>query len=256
MTENPSPAGHFVWHDLRSLDPAKAQAFYTQLIGWNTSQQESPDGNMTLFKVGEDMVADLFPTDPAQGPHSFWTSYLSVDDTDASVAKAQSLGGTLVAPAFDTPYGRIAVLQDPGGAYIHIVSGNEAPPAGTWPPAQGRFCWFELMVPDPDAVTPFYEQVFGWQRDAAVDMGTGMYYIFKRGEEQTAGMMAMPPGVPVPNWLPYIAVDNVDAATAHAVELGGTAMMGPTDVPNTGRFSVIVDPTGAAVALFTAAPMG
>ena len=111
-------------------------------------------------------------------------------------------------------------------------------------------------MPDPDAVTPFYEKLFGWKRERAMDMGeAGPYWLFKLGDENVAGMMRQPPETPVPNWLPYIGVDDTDAATGRARELGATVTVQPQDVPGTGRFSAIVDPTGAAVALLTAEPM-
>ena len=62
----------------------------------------------------------------------------------------------------------------------------------------------------------------------------------------------MPPGTPS-FWLPYFLVANVDASTELARSLGGSVHMGPQDIPNTGRFAVIVDPQGAVFCLFTPA---
>jgi hypothetical protein len=257
MTEPASRAGHFVWHDLVSLDADRGRDFYVQLLGWKTSQMPMGDGgSLTIFHAGESQVADVVPLLPAHGLPSHWMCYVSVDDVDEAVRQAESLGGKLAEPAFDTPYGRIALLQDPAGAYIRVVGVPQAPVGPAWPPAQGTFCWWELMVPDPAGVTPFYERLFGWKQDQNMEMGeAGTYHLFRRGEAMAAGMMQLPPEVPMAHWLPYIAVDDVDASTARAVELGATQMVAPNDVPGTGRFSVILDPTGAAVALFTAAPM-
>jgi uncharacterized protein len=257
MTEPVSHAGHFVWHDLVAPDAARGRDFYVQLLGWNTSEMPMGDGgNLTVFAVGQSQVADVVPLDPALGVPPHWMCYLSVQDVDEAARTAVALGGKLAEPAFDTPYGRIALLQDPGGAYVRVVSTTQAPVEPPWPPAQGTFCWWELMVPDPVAVKPFYEQVFGWRQDQDMDMGQdGTYHLFRRGEAMAAGMMKLPPDVPMAHWLPYIAVDAVDSATARAVGLGATQLVAPNDVPGTGRFSVIRDPAGAVVALFTAAPM-
>src|SRR5262249_1879884 len=171
----------------------------------------------------------------AEGAHSHWTSYISVPDADVAAERAVALGGKVLEPATDTPYGRIVSLQDPAGALIKAIAlpaSDEATPPE--PEAAGTFSSRELMTPDPEAITPFYETVFGWQRDEGMDMGTdtGKYYIFKSGEHQAAGLMKMPEMVPVPNWLPYIFVDDVDASAAKAAQLGATVYVEPTDIPN------------------------
>jgi predicted enzyme related to lactoylglutathione lyase len=81
----------------------------------------------------------------------------------------------------------------------------------------------------------------------------GTYRVLKRGDRQTAGIMKMPLMVKQPYWLTYVLVPAVDAATVKAKELGATVVLGPQDIPKIGRFSVILDPTGAPVALFTGA---
>ena len=121
------------------------------------------------------------------------------------------------------------------------------------PPAAGTFCWNELVTPDPGASKSFYSELLGWSSDD-LDMGEmGTYTIFRKGEQQVAGMMVMVgeqwQGVP-PHWMSYVAVDDVDASTARVEELGGKVCVPPTDIPNVGRFSVITDPTGATVSLF------
>jgi hypothetical protein len=58
-------------------------------------------------------------------------------------------------------------------------------------------------------------------------------------------------GVP-PFWNTYIAVDDVDAATAAAKGAGGQVMMEPFEVMEAGRMSVVVDPSGATVNLWQA----
>jgi predicted enzyme related to lactoylglutathione lyase len=93
--------------------------------------------------------------------------------------------------------------------------------------------------------------LFGYQVES-VPMGPmGTYHILKRGDRQTAGITKKAPHAPQSHWLAYIAVKEVDGWTRNAKELGATVHLVPTDIPDVGRFSVIADPTGAAVALFT-----
>ena len=121
------------------------------------------------------------------------------------------------------------------------------------PAATGTFCWNELMTGDVEAAKKFYTSLLGWQTED-VDMGEcGTYTVLKVGEQQIGGMFQMAgeqfEGVPS-HCMSYIAVEDVDASTRQAEELGATVCMPPSDIPDTGRFSVITDPTGATIALF------
>ncbi len=129
--------------------------------------------------------------------------------------------------------------------------------AGTQaPPAVGTFCWNELLTRDPEASRKFYTELFGWTTEE-MDMGpNGKYTLWKSGDKHAGGMMELKaPGteqVP-PHWLAYVAVDDVDASTKKAEGLGAKVCVPPTDIPNTGRFSVITDPSGAALGLYKSA---
>jgi uncharacterized protein len=121
----------------------------------------------------------------------------------------------------------------------------------------GRFAWYELMTTDRAAAQRFYTEVVGWKhQDSAIP---GMQYdMFAAGDTPVAGMIDLPEdarkmGTP-PCWIGYVAVDDVDAAAAKATATGGTIYVHPRDIPNVGRFAVIADPQGAALALFKAAP--
>ena len=56
-----------------------------------------------------------------EGVPAHWAVYLRVDDTDAAVKTTTELGGAVVMPAEDTPYGRIAMVSDPTGAHFRLV---------------------------------------------------------------------------------------------------------------------------------------
>lgn len=67
-------------------------------------------------------------------------------------------------------------------------------------------------------------------------------------------LMAPPPGTPGPaRWVPYLATADVDATGSRGAELGGTAIVPPTDVPDTGRIAMLVDPSGATFGLLAPA---
>jgi predicted enzyme related to lactoylglutathione lyase len=83
-------------------------------------------------------------------------------------------------------------------------------------------------------------------------MGGMTYTMFKNAAgAQAAGCIQTMEGEPGPNWLVYIGVDDIDATTARAKELGANVIVEPTDIPNDiGRFSVLQDPAGAVFGLF------
>ena len=82
----------------------------------------------------------------------------------------------------------------------------------------------------------------------------GGYRIFNREETGIAGFMTLPDDSMQPHWQPYVAVDDPDATTAKAKELGGAALMEPMDVPKVGRLGVIRDPQGATFGIIKPDP--
>lgn len=117
--------GAMVWDELMTRDPAKAKPFYGKVFGWASSDQDmGPMGTYTLLLRGQTNVGGMMampPNVPAQVP-SYWGVYFAVDDCDATVKKAQELGGSVVVPATDIPRtGRFASLMDPQGAMVSIL---------------------------------------------------------------------------------------------------------------------------------------
>jgi uncharacterized protein len=112
------------------------------------------------------------------------------------------------------------------------------------------FVHVELATTDLDKSKSFYQSLFSWQLQD-MDMGGGMSYtMINVGEGTGGGMMKHPvPGAPSA-WLAYALVDDVIAATAKAKSLGAKVMRDVTEVPNAGSFSIIIDPTGAALGLW------
>jgi len=113
----------------------------------------------------------------------------------------------------------------------------------------GTFCYVELVTPDPVASGKFYTELFGWDRNDQ-DMGEfGIYTQYHLAGKVVAAQYKMNAeqeamDVP-PNWGQYVTVEDADATTTRARELGGQVVMGPADVMDYGRMSVLADPTGA-----------
>jgi len=111
------------------------------------------------------------------------------------------------------------------------------------------FVHVELQTQSPDKAKTFYKNLFDWKLDD-LPMGDTTYTMIRVGEGTGGGIMKSPvPGTPSA-WLAYVLVDDVATAMKTAKSLGATIVNDVTEVPNYGWFSVIVDPTGAALGLW------
>lgn len=122
--------------------------------------------------------------------------------------------------------------------------------------AAGTHCWLELATSDLAAAKAFYAEVlgFGYLEVPMPGEAAGVYTMVTVGEGQQAGAHVLGPEetaaqIP-PHWMLYTAVEDVDAAAAKATALGGSVMVPPFDIPDTGRMAVLNGPTGEGFALW------
>jgi hypothetical protein len=200
--------------------------------------------------VGGRAVAALYQqsSNPDEPPH--WLSYISVERADDTAIRARELGGTVIDDAFDVfDVGRMAVIQDPTGGIVALWQPKQHIGAGVVGEVN-TICWNELATNDSVAARQFFEGLLGWESETQ-RMGALDYTLFKRGDESAAGMMQIgPDSGPMPtHWLVYIAVDDCDASAARAQTLGGRMRMPPSDIAGVGRFAMLEDPQGAALAI-------
>jgi len=122
--------------------------------------------------------------------------------------------------------------------------------------AQGTPNWVDLQTSDQDAAKAFYSGLFGWAYDDQPMPQGPVYSMAVLGEHPVAGIASQPPemaaaGAP-PMWNTYLAVDSVDETVAKVEAAGGTIAMAPFDIVDAGRMAFVLDPAGAAVALWQA----
>ncbi len=246
------------WYELGTTHVAAAEEFYGRVLGWTGADAGMPGMEYHLETAPDGgMVAGMMDNTQVPGsPPPAWCIYYAVDDCDAAVTAVSDAGGATLMPATDIPdTGRIAVLADPAGAVFGVL--QPAPMAGPPPGAPpfsmdtpGHGAWHELMTPDPDAAYGVYSGLFGWEKGEAMPMpeAMGTYQILTRDGASFGAVMGQG-NAPVPAWLPYFAVADVDGAIGTITDAGGRVMHGPMDVPGDLRIAVAMDPQGAAFAV-------
>jgi hypothetical protein len=239
--------GKFVWFEHLSNDVDRARRFYGELFGWRTDPVPMGGGNYNMIQNAGTGIGGLRAALP--GMRNQWMSYLSVADVDAAVKAAQAAGAKVLMPPTDfAPVGRGATIADPTGAVFSVwKDAQQDRPDGDGVPA-GDWYWNECYTTDALAALAFYEKAFGYTH-SSMDMGPqGTYYVLMKDGVARAGLMRAPQPGPPPSWLPYVSVADCDACAQRATALGATVMVPPQDIPDVGRFTVLMDPLGAGVA--------
>ena len=249
--DNHAP-GAFSWIELGTSDQHAAKHFYTNLFGWTFQDNPmGPDDVYTMFGLDDRNVAGAYTLHERNNPMHVpphWNVYITVASAEEAAKRAAALGARILEGPFDVQtYGRMVVVMDPAGAVFSL-----------WEPKtnigfsikdqHGSFCWADLSTPDQSAAAKFYADLFGW----TLAPGEGGYLHVKNGEDFIGGIPPAEhrrPGTP-PHWMIYIQVDDCDASTAKAQELGARVYMGPMTMENVGRMTVLADPQGAVLALF------
>lgn len=112
----------------------------------------------------------------------------------------------------------------------------------------GSFCWLELATSDTVAAKHFYGELFGWVPTETALEGQPAYTRFRLRGRDVAGCYHLDPaqclGVPS-HWVTYIQVDDIEAAAARAVSLGGKLIVDPFEMTGLGRAASLQDPSGA-----------
>lgn len=246
--------GRFVWYELMTTDIETAKAFYTNVVGWSARKISMPGSAYSLFTVGDAPVTGVMNL-PEQAtrmgvtPH--WIGYVAVDDVDVAVERIRQLGGAVHVPPTDIPnISRFSVVADPQMATLALIKGlkpAQEQPAEVGTP--GRVGWHELLATDWETAFAFYSELFGWQKVDSHIGAMGTYQRFSVGGETIGGMFAKPATLPMPFWLYYFNIGDIEAAAKRVEARGGQILYGPVAVPGGGRIVHCTDPQGAIFAL-------
>jgi predicted enzyme related to lactoylglutathione lyase len=261
--ERTYPHGVTCWIDSEQSDVEAAQEFYGGLFGWEFTVATPPDAPARYVVAtldGQDVAALAEAPDVAPGA-ARWNTYVAVDDADATVERAVSLGATVVSPAADAgPGGRGATLLDPAGCEVRLWQARRRKGAQLVN-SPGAWNFSNLRATDPAAAQRFYGELFGWRftdqewataigvpgygdhLEATVDPGIrARQAAAPEGFADVIGAL-VPAGGGAPGWFVEVTVADRDAAATRAEALGGTVLS--TSETGWTRQAVIRDPQGA-----------
>ncbi len=117
--------GMISWNELSSINAAESRDFYVGLFDWEVEEMPMGDTNYTMFRVGKVPVAGVVQPPDFDSPCSVWTNYVTVENIEASLQKAESLGAKIIMGATPLPEGRFAMITDPHGAAIGLYEYGE-----------------------------------------------------------------------------------------------------------------------------------
>jgi predicted enzyme related to lactoylglutathione lyase len=240
--------GRFVWFEYVSQDAPKAQGFFGELFGWTTKSVPMPDGAYAMIAAADGKTIGGYGAPPPGMTRPQWLPFLLVDSAAKTAAQVKRLGGAVEKDAHKIgDFATMAFIRDPHGALVAL-----------WQPAKlepevdaeaGHFTWTELPSKDPAASVAFYEQIGGFSTQKMEMPGMGAYYVLENGGKPRAGIMAQDMPDAPHTWLPYVGVASADHTADKAKRLGATLAVPPTDIPNIGRFAIVVDPQGVALGI-------
>ncbi|HBR56740.1 MAG TPA: VOC family protein [Blastocatellia bacterium] len=123
--------GNFCWTEIAGTDVEKCKSFYSNVFGWTFEKSPNTGDEMDYFEFsssgGTEKDGAIYEMKPEMFgghiPPAHIALYVSVDDIDHSVAQAANLGGSIIFGPYDIPkVGRMAVIQDPSGAAISLIT--------------------------------------------------------------------------------------------------------------------------------------
>lgn len=249
-----SSSNRFVWYELLTTDVSGAKAFYTDIVGWGTRDLSIPGSAYNLFTLGDAPVTAVMnlPEDMRRaGAMPCWMGYIGVDDVDAAVDRVRRLGGAVRVPPTTIPnVSRFSVVADPQMATFVLVKGlqpNQAPfPEAS---ALGRVGWHALFAADWETAFIFYNELFSWKKKDTDAGPMGAYQRFAAGGETIGGMSNKPSTMPLPFWLYYFNIEDIEAAAKRVAARGGEVLYGPIEVPGGAWIVHCKDPQGAIFGL-------
>jgi hypothetical protein len=245
-------SAEFAWYELLTTDVAAAQSFYGKAVGWDVQDVSTPEFAYRLFSIDGAPAAGLMelPLDGRKkGATPRWVGYVAVEDVDGVVDRLKRLGGTVYVPPTDSNIGRLALVADPQTATLGLIKGLKYGSLAAESGGPGHVGWHELFAADAKAAFEFYGSLLGWRKAEAMTSPMESYQLFAAGERTMGGMFNKIASAPVPFWLYYFEVADLDLAMARVRREAGQITLGPIESLDGVWIAHCIDSQGAVFAL-------
>jgi len=232
--------GNRVTHfEVGSRDHQALGRFYRELLGWRLRNM-GEGYTLVDTQAGSGLTGGIGRSDDGTPWVSF---YVKVDDVQAVLDRAESLGGKTVMAVTEFPGLRVAMFSDPDGNPIGLVSADSTMIGGPPSPGEGPAVdWFEVLGADADRTQRFYGELFGWTAD---ESGFPSYRLVntQAGEDAVGGGLGASQEGRI--WATvYAKVADVETTLSRAEALGGGRVYGPNRVDDHMQTGAFRDPAG------------
>ena len=224
--------------DLKAVQP-----FYEALFGWSFHETASGESRVPTIRREGVPIANAVSVDETQMKDgaSRWLSYMSVADVDQTALRIEKNQGAVYMPPKNLPdRGRVAVVKDPEGALFAVLTATGGDPPD---PAYELYDFLgsELWARQLETAIPFYQTLVAYEIEM-VDVGSEKdYHLLVRDDEPRAGVVQIPWDDVNPNWIPYIAVEDVAAVAVRVEVLGGRLLIAPDPEIREGNAAIKAD---------------
>ena len=241
--------GKFVWHNLVTSDGEAAREFYGALLGWEFDVKDGGHYSVILYE-GRNLGGILDTSkgsEPSEGGR--WLSAMSVASLEGSLEAVAKAGGKQLEAPIEVPgVGSVVTVEDADGARLHLLAPSAADPPDVEPSVH-TWLWHELLANDASRATEFYQEAFGYRIEPLKKKPDADYRVLWSSGDARAGILQNPFEKTRSTWVPYLRVNDPAALAERAAELGGRVIIAPRPEIRDGTLALVVDPSGAPVAL-------
>ena len=254
----PQLQGNPIWFDLPTPDPQGAKEFYTGLFGWMWADVNMPGGSTYYMAIeGDANIVGMHLEQPETVPGGaarVWHNQVYVRDAYA-VAKriSDEGGGVIIEPHDVSGIGVQATVTTPEGAVFCLWQSVTSYGADIFA-RPGAVCWVEHHSRDVAAACEFYRGVFNvdftevsFPSDDGAESFGPLYMLTIDGEQMPCAFLQI--NNDQPQWATYFMVENAEASTAMAQQLGAEIVV-PVTTVSPGTLASLKDPQGVRFSLW------
>jgi hypothetical protein len=240
--------GKAIWFDLVTEDVDEAIEFYRAVFGWSFDELQD-DVYALATNQGQPVAAIAAFEDGDQNRgEAVWLVSISVEDLQLAAETAVREGGEVLEGPETLPgRGRYVLIRDPQGALVMLLNADDGDPADI-DTQTNSWLWTELWTSDREAATSFYKSLVGSGSATLSDTGGKPIDVLAHGGQARVTILETPLPDVDPNWLPYLLVDDVNAAEKIKAA-GGKLLVAPQRDSRNFDIAIFADPTGGVIAI-------